>query len=361
MRITVPLFVIFGFLFSITSVHALPLEKIKLPNGFKISTYSAAVPGARSMTWGKDGTLFVGSKDEGKVYAIDKTRKVHVIAKGLDSPNGVAYKDGNLYVAEIHRILEFSNIDQQLAKTPEYKVVTDKYPKEGHHGWKFIAFSPTSELMVPVGAPCNICDKSDPYNSITSLDLKSKEFRVIARGIRNTVGFAWHPTTKELWFTENGRDMLGDDMPPDELNRVSKEGQHFGYPYCHAGDISDPQFGQNKKCSDYVAPVQKLAPHTAALGMRFYTGKQFPAEYQNQIFIAEHGSWNRSQKIGYRVTMVTIDASGKAKDYKTFAEGWESNGDVWGRPVDVIVAEDGSLLVSDDKAGAVYQISYTRK
>lgn len=344
-----------------TFSFALPLEKIKLPEGFSISVYADKIKGARSMAWGKDGTLFVGTRNEDKVYAIDKDKKVHVIAKGLNSPNGVAYKDGNLYVAEINRIIEFPDIDSQLTKPPTYKVLTEKYPKDGHHGWKYIAFSPQGQLLVPVGAPCNICDEPDPYNSITSFDLKTKEFKVIARGIRNTVGFTWHPQTKELWFTDNGRDMMGDDIPADELNKMSKEGEHFGYPFCHAGDILDPQFGKNKKCQDYVAPVQKLAPHTAALGLKFYTGKQFPSEYQNQLFIAEHGSWNRSKKIGYRITLVTLDEKGKAKDYRPFAEGWEHNGDVWGRPVDLLLAPDGSMLVSDDKGDAIYQISYRKK
>ena len=214
---------------------------------------------------------------------------------------------------------------------------------------------------MPVGAPCNIC-APDPerYANVGRMNPDGSGFEVVARGVRNTVGFDWHPRTKELWFTDNGRDWMGDDQPPCELNRVTRAGQHFGYPYCHGGTIADPEFGHQRTCSEFVAPAQNLGPHVAPLGMRFYTGTQFPAAYRDQAFIAEHGSWNRSTKVGYRVSLVRVDASGRATGYETFAEGWLDGGSVWGRPADVLVAPDGSLLVSDDYAGAIYRIRYSR-
>ncbi|MDB5200883.1 MAG: sorbosone dehydrogenase family protein [Ferruginibacter sp.] len=341
------------------------LDKIKLPPGFTISVY-AEVPNARSITLSPSGNLYVGNRSEDKVYAVvdenkdGKADKVYTIASGLNTPNGVAFKDGNLYIATISSILRLDNIEANLANPPKPVVVYDKYPKDTHHGWKFIAFGPDGKLYVPVGAPCNICEKENPiYASITRLNADGTGMEIIARGIRNSVGFAWHPATKKLWFTENGRDNFGDDVPGDELNMANKDSLHFGFPYCHQGNIIDPEFGKGKNCSDYTPPVQVLDPHVAALGMRFYTGKMFDSSYSNQVFIAEHGSWNRTKPIGYRVTMVKLDAAGKSLGYTTFAEGWlQPNGKVLGRPVDVEVMPDGALLVSDDFAGAVYRIVY---
>jgi glucose/arabinose dehydrogenase len=302
--------------------------------------------------------------DEGTVYGlVDKNRdgradQVFTIARGLNTPNGVAWRDGSLYVAEINRVLRFDGIDDQLAKPPEPKVVIADYPRDRHHGWKFIRFGPDGNLYVPVGAPCNICESENPiYASITRIKPDGSGREIFARGIRNTVGFDWHPQTKELWFTDNGRDMLGDDLPPDELNRAPKAGLHFGYPYCHGGTIKDPEFGAKRPCSDFVPPAQNLGPHVAGIGMRFYTGTMFPAEYRNQIFIAEHGSWNRSEPIGYRVMLVKLQGE-KAVSYEPFAQGWLRGGKAWGRPVDVQVMPDGAILVSDDQAGAVYRITY---
>jgi glucose/arabinose dehydrogenase len=340
------------------------LEKIKLPPGFSISVY-AEVPNARSMCFGANGTLFVGNKDEGNVYAVvdenkdGKGDKVYKIASGLNSPNGVAFKNGSLYVAEISRITRLDNIENKLGNPPAPVVVYDKYPTEGHHGWKFIAFGPDGKLYVPVGAPCNVCEKPDPvYASITRLNEDGSGMEVFAHGIRNTVGFAWHPDTHQLWFTDNGRDMMGDNIPGDELNFAPQANMHFGFPYCHQGTILDPQYGTGKNCNSYIPPAKVLAPHVAALGMRFYTGNQFPAQYKHQIFIAEHGSWNRSSPLGYRVMLVTLEGN-RVTSYSVFAEGWlQQNGKVSGRPVDVEVAADGALLVSDDYAGLVYRISY---
>lgn len=342
------------------------LSGISLPKGFVINYFADNVPGARSMTLGEKGTVFVGTKDKGVVYALPDTNRdmkadrVVIVDKDLDTPNGVAYKEGALYVSLVDRILKYDVIDSTYELSPTPSTLIASYPNDTHHGWKYISFGPDGLLYVPVGAPCNICEKEDPYASITRLDVSdpTKGFDVVIRGIRNTVGFAWDPMTEKLWFTDNGRDLLGDNIPPDELNRVDTIGAHFGYPYCHAGSIIDPQFGKGKNCADYIPPQEKLSPHAAALGMKFYTATMFPEDYQNKVFIAEHGSWNRSEKIGYRVTQVTIDEDGNAKDYGVFADGWLQGEKVTGRPVDVLVYTDGSLLVSDDLAGAIYRISY---
>jgi glucose/arabinose dehydrogenase len=345
------------------------LDKIKLPPGFSISVY-AEVTNARSMCWGSKGLLFVGNRDEHNVYAIadiDKNGKadsVYTIATGLNMPNGVAFRNGSLYVAEISRILRYDSIESRLANPAAPVVVFDKYPDKAHHGWKFIAFGPDGKLYVPVGAPCNVCDEKDPvFATITRLNADGTGMEIYAKGIRNSVGFAWHPDTKELWFTENGRDNLGEDMPNDELNTAPKAGMHFGFPYCHQGDTLDPEFGKGKNCADYTPPAQKLGAHVAALGMRFYTGSMFPPEYKNRIFIAEHGSWNRKIPVGYSVMMATLEGNKVAK-YEPFATGWLPGTDekeVFGRPVDVEVAADGALLISDDKQGVVYRITYGEK
>ena len=342
------------------------LDKIKLPQGFTISVY-AEVNNARSLCLSPNGTLFVGNRNGNKVYAVvDENKdgigdKVYVVAKGLDTPNGVAFKDGSLYIACISTILKIDSIESHLSNPPQLKVVYDQYPTDGHHGWKFIAFGPDGKLYVPVGAPCNICEQKNPvYASITRINSDGSGLEVFSNGIRNSVGFDWHPVTKELWFTENGRDNMGDDVPEDELNRAPQKGMHFGFPYCHQGNILDPEFGKGKNCSDYVAPVKTLGPHVAALGMRFYTGNMFPADYKNAIFIAKHGSWNRSIPIGYDVTVAKLNGNDIAS-YTTFAEGWlRPDHSVIGRPVDVQQMPDGALLVSDDYNGVIYRISYKK-
>ncbi|HEY3179473.1 MAG TPA: PQQ-dependent sugar dehydrogenase [Casimicrobiaceae bacterium] len=350
-----------NFATSRSSAQSLQLDQVKLPPGFSIELVARA-PSARAMTWGDKGTLFVGSS-VGNVYALGFVAggqaTVYTIASGLRDPAGVAFHNGALYVSAVSRILRFDDIERRLQSPPEPVVVTDKLPSDGHHGRKFIAFGPDGKLYVNVGAPCNVCEP-DPerYAHIERMNADGSGREIVARGVRNSVGFDWDPRTKQLWFTDNGRDLLGDDTPPDELNHVTAVPQHFGYPYCHGGDIADPEFGKQHPCSEFVPPIRKLGPHVAALGMRFYTGAQFPPAFRNQIFIAEHGSWNRSQKIGYRVTLVRLDATGKALAYEPFAEGWLQDGRVWGRPADVSVAPDGSLFVSDDLAGAIYRIRY---
>src|SRR5262245_47703263 len=365
-----------------TASADLPLNLIKLPPGFKIEVYASGVTNARELAIGPKGTVFVGSRnkpDGDKVYAVvdrngdQKADQVLVIAKGLNEPNGVAVHNGSLYVGEISRITRFDNIEARLESPGEPVVVNDTLPKDTHHGQKFIAFGPDGLLYVPVGAPCNICDKEkeDPrYASILRMKPDGSGVEVFAHGVRNTVGFDWHPTTHEMWFTDNGRDNLGDDVPRDELNTAPKKGLHFGYPFCHQGDVGDPEFGKARPCSEFQAPARPLDAHVAAIGMRFYTGKMFPEEYRNQIIIAEHGSWNRSTPQGYRLSLVKLDGN-KVVSYTRFAEGWLRGmkpapaggamiGDVWGRPADVLVMPDGELLVSDDKVGVIYRICTTK-
>src|SRR2546430_1411448 len=334
------------------SAQRLPLERIKLPPGFEISVFADEVPEARSLELGKGNVLFVGTRAD-RVYAVRyreaKAVQIITLASGLRLPNGVAIKDGALYVAEVTRILRFDDVEARLDARPKPAVVTDRYPRETHHGWKFIRFGPDGRLYVPVGAPCNVCDP-DParYALISRIQADGSGYEVFARGVRNSVGFDWDPRTKELWFTDNGRDSLGDDLPADELNHAPKPGMNFGFPYCHQGDTPDPEFGR-RGCGQFAAPAAKLGAHVAALGMRFYSGEQFPAEYRNNVFIAEHGSWNRSKKVGYRIVRVVVEG-GKAVKHELFAEGWLRGQSSWGRPVDVQPMPDGALLVSDDTA-----------
>ena len=350
-----------------TSAHPQDrLASLSLPQGFSIAVFAERVPNARAMVLSPGGTLYVGSREEGAVYAVrdddgDATAdRVVVVDEGLAMPAGVDLRDGDLYVSAISRILRYDDIDARFESSPEPVVVTDAFPNDRHHGWKFIRFGPDGLLYVPVGAPCNICDSPDPYASIMRMAPDGSNREVYARGIRNTVGFDWHPDTGVLYFTENGGDNMGNDIPPDELNRVTAAGQHFGYPHCHGAGIVDPDHGAGHDCGDYMPPLQALGPHVAALGMRFYTGSAFPPEYRGAIFIAEHGSWNRDTPIGYRVMVVKLDESGAAVSYEPFVTGWldDATGDAWGRPADVLVHSDGSLLVSDDEAGKIYRITY---
>ena len=346
----------------------LPIDRLKLPDGFKIEVYADSVDGARSMAMGDDGTLFVGTRNEKKIYAIqDRDRdfradKVIELDTTLESPNGIAYRNGSLYVADVSTLYRYDNIEANLDSVPERKVIYDDYPEAFHHGWKYIAFGPDDKLYVPVGAPCNICDSTvvdKRFASITRMDPDGSNREIYAHGVRNTVGFTWHPETKEMYFTDNGRDMMGDDIPPCELNRVTEAGQHFGYPFCHGGTIKDPEFGDQRPCSDFVAPVQNLGAHVAPLGVKFYTGDMFPEEYKQYAFIAEHGSWNRSKKSGYRISLVKFE-NNEAVAYETFLEGWldEESQEAFGRPVDVLFLKDGSLLISDDFGDAIYRVSY---
>jgi len=340
------------------------LDQIDLPSGFRISPFAVNVPNPRSMALGANGTVFVGTRTEGKVYAVvdhngdHRADEVLTLLEGLNMPNGVAVRGQDLYVAEAHRVLRFENIETQLKGKLKAIVVNDSFPDDKQHGWKYIRFGPDGLLYVPVGAPCNVCQKQDPrYASIMRMAPDGTNLEIFARGIRNTVGFDWRPQTGVLWFTNNGRDWMGDDLPPDTLHRAPKKGLHFGFPYCHGGDVPDPEFGKKRPCKDFAPPAIKLGPHVAALGMTFYRGAMFPESYQNQVFIAEHGSWNRSVPIGYRIALVRLQGS-RAVSYEVFAKGWLQGARAWGRPVDILVMPDGALLVSDDRAGAIYRITY---
>lgn len=345
---------------------ALPLEKIKLPAGFSISVYAEA-PGARSMTMSPAGTLFIGTQRAGVVYAVKDTDGDHVadkkwtIAAGLNNPNGVAVKNGNLYVAEISKVSKFPDIENHLSDTGKREIIYDKFPREWAHGWKYIAFGPDGKLYVPVGAPFNIGMPDEQHASLFRINDDGTGLEKYASGIRNTVGFTWHPDTKQIWFTDNGRDQMGDDVPPCELNTAPKAGMHFGYPYFHGDTIRDPQFAGTHEATEFTPAAKKLGAHVAPLGLKFYTGAMFPSEYKNQLFIAEHGSWNRSKKSGYKVSLVKFE-NGKPGAYDPFASGWldEETQRAWGRPVDVLMLADGSMLVSDDQAGVVYRISYKK-
>ena len=356
---------------SLTVVGAdLPLDKIKLPQGFSISVYADNVPGVRTIALGTEGTLFAGSRGPRTVRALvdtdgdNKADKIYVVAEKLHTPNGVAFRDGSLYVGEISRILRYDDIESKLDAPPEPVVLTDTLPREETHGSKYLAFGPDNRLYFGVGAPCDHCDPTVDYQderlgTILSMNLDGSDIRPYVSGVRNSVGLAWHPVNKTLYFTANGRDNLGDDVPDCELNRVTEAGQHFGNPYFHAGDVPDPEHGKGKNPEDYVKPIQKLGPHVTPLGLAFYTGNQFPAEYKNRLFIALKGSSNRSIKIGYAIKQVTLDKAGNVAKYEDFATGWLYRGESWGRPIDVCVAQDGALFVSDEQAGVVYRIAYT--
>lgn len=341
----------------------IPLNKIKLPKGFEISLWAEGLPNAREMVIGPKGTVFASTRFVGNVYAIvDRggKREVKIIAKGLNKPNGVAIKNGALYVAELSRIIRYDDIENRLDNPPAPVVVFDKLPKDETHGWKFMKLGPDGKLYFNIGSPGNIIMPPSTHAQIVRVDPEKGILESVALGVRNSVGMDFHPVTKELWFTNNGRDWIDDSLPNDTLHHVTRKGMHFGFPYCHQGDLLDPEFGQGRSCAEFDPPAAKLGPHVAALGMRFYSGAMFPAEYRNNIFIAEHGSWNRTKKSGYNISRVTLDKAGKVKKVEVFAEGWLEGEAYWGRPADVQVMGDGSLLVSDDVAGAIYRIAYKK-
>jgi glucose/arabinose dehydrogenase len=339
----------------------LPIAKLKVPPGFNIEVYAAGMANARSLAQGDKGTIFVGTRLVGNVYAIankDGKRSVRTLASGLYRPNGVAFKNGTLYIAELSKVSKIDKVEDNLDASPKPTMIYDNLPKDEAHGWKFIGIGPDNKLYVPVGQPGNNVLHSDAHGQIRRMNLDGSGAEVIARGVRNTVGFDWNPETKQLYFTDNGRDWMSEDVPEDELNRVTKVGEHFGAPYCLQGNIVDPEFGWGKSCSDYTAPVGLLGPHSAALGMRFYTGSMFPKAYKNAIIVARHGSWNRSKKVGGDVLVVKLNKDGTVKSTEPFITGFLENNSYIGRPVDVMQMKDGSLLVSDDWNGAVYRVTY---
>lgn len=334
---------------------------LETPPQFSITYFATQVDGARSLAKNLDGSLiFVGTRGS-HLYALTDSdhdglsEATIVIRSDLNTPNGVAYKDGDLYVAEVSRILRFRDIDKTYTTNPSYEIVYAALPSDLHHGWKYLAFGPDGLLYIPIGAPCNVCEDQEKYARIITLNVQTKEVKTYATGIRNTVGFDWDPTNNTLWFTDNGRDLLGDDTPPDELNHAPTPGLDFGFPRCFGNDVRDPKFGTATGCSTQTKPVVELGPHVAALGIKFYRGSQFPAEYQNKIFIAEHGSWNRRDPIGYRLTLVDP----VTKSYQPLVTGWLTPaGKSWGRPVDLLELPDGSLLISDDLSDSLYRLSY---
>ncbi|MDP6374845.1 MAG: PQQ-dependent sugar dehydrogenase [Pseudomonadales bacterium] len=345
---------------SISSpVFAAEADQLTLPDEFSLRILSEETPGARQMALGSNGTLFVGTWREGNVYAMANALtatpgKVVSIATGLTMPSGVTVNQGDLYVAALDRVLRFADIESNLIHDAPFTVVTATLPDKRHHGWKYIKFGPDGQLYVPVGAPCNLCESDDErFASILRMNPDDGTTTVYAHGVRNSVGFAWHPRTGQMWFSDNGRDLMGDDVPPEEINIVTQPGEHFGYPYVHAADLLDPEFETGADPDSYADPVFEIQAHSAALGMTFYTHDAFPPPYRGALFIAEHGSWNRSSKVGYRVSVITFGAESR---YQPFVEGWLQGERDWGRPNDVLVTPAGSLLISDDKAGAIYEV-----
>jgi glucose/arabinose dehydrogenase len=340
------------------------LASINLPAGFSISVYAEGVENARQLALGDEGVVFAGSRKAGLVHAVVDENDdyvadhVYLIDEDLELPSGVEFRSGSLYVAALDRVLRYDNIESNLNAPPEPVVVSDSFPDKTHHGWKYLRFGPDDKLYVPVGAPCNVCDEAG-FAEIRRINADGSGEEVVASGVRNSLGLAFHPDSGELWFTDNGRDLLGDDVPSDELNHVTRAGQHFGFPYCHQGDLLDEEFGAGKSCSDYSGPEVKMGAHVANLGMSFYTGSMFPDEYHGQLFIARHGSWNRSKKVGFDIVLVRFDDAGQAMSPEVFASGWLQGQDAWGRPNDILQLEDGSLLVADDQAGVIYRITYT--
>lgn len=348
------------------SLSAWSSQAAEVPEGFKIELFADNVDGARQMALSDSGIVYTGSRKPGKVHAmVDKDNdfkvdEVVLIADGLYLPSGIAYKDGDLYVAEVDKILRFKDIDKNYDKKPEPEVVFDKLPSESHHGWKYIKFGPDGHLYIPIGVPCNICNEDDErFGTIGRLNVETKEFELIATGVRNSVGFDWHPETKELWFTDNGRDWMGDDLPPCELNIVTEEGQFFGFPYVHGNDVIDPEFGDELGDRKYQKPAWEYQAHVAPLGMLFYTGDMFPEEYKNTPLVTLHGSWNRSTKVGYKVVHMPLEGN-QVLSEDDFVTGWLKGDEVLGRPNDIIMLPDGSILISDDGFSKVYRVSYQK-
>jgi glucose/arabinose dehydrogenase len=357
------------------SLHswAVPLEKqqilqqLHLPVGFEITLFADDVPNARSLALGDNGVIYVGTRQQGSVYALQDSDGDGVadrrfeLAKDLYMPNGVAYRNNQLFVATTDRILRFDDISEHLENPPEPIVIFDQLPSDKHHGWKYLRFGPDGKLYTAVGAPCNICQpEKSIYATLVRLNDDGSQFEILASGIRNTVGFDWQPGTGDLYFTDNGRDYLGDDLPPDELNRWHSRGQHFGYPFCHGGNVVDPELSGNRQCNEFVAPEWRFKAHIAPLGVQFYTGNRFPSRFKNQLFVAQHGSWNRSKPLGYRVALIKFNNDKPIKE-QSFISGWLTKDDkVLGRPTDILQMPDGSLLITDDTLGVIYRVDYTK-
>ena len=342
----------------------IPVQNLKLPPGFRIELWSHGTPGGRAMARSESGKIYIGSRGIGRVYEITdsgRERTSRVLVDKLTQP-AVTYHNGMLYVMAIDKVLRYDGIDRNPAVQPQDLTARFNLPPEQHHNWKYIRFGPDNKLYVPFGAPCNICIPGEPYAQIRRYDADGSNMEVVARGVRNTQGFDWHPVTRELWFTDHGRDWMGDDSPEDELNRMARPGQNFGFPYCHANGVADRDIRRDRPCDGVTLPVAGMGPHAAAMGLHFYTGAMFPPEYRNAMFVARKGSWNRTKKFGYDVVMVNSDANGANARVTPFVTGFhDPNADsFWGRPVYFLQLPDGSLLLSDEQVGAIYRITYAR-
>ncbi len=352
---------IFTSLSSLSQNSEIDLNKIRLPENYHIEVYVSGIENPRALDFAEDSTLFAGSRRAGYVYAITTDKKVIIIDSGLHMPAGVDYHNGDLYVSAVSRILKYPDIINHLDDPPGPVVINDRLPREEWHGWKFIKIGPDNKLYVPVGAACNVCDSTNNiYGTICRMNLDGSSLEIFAEGVRNTVGFDWNPDSYTLWFTDNGRDLMGDDIPPDELNKAPTHGMHFGFPYVHGKRILDPEFWMFRPYGVMFAmPEWELPAHCAAIGMRFYTGEMFEDKYKGGIFITEHGSWDRTKKSGYRISFITIEEN-KAIKYEVFATGWMNDEVHWGRPADVLTGPDGALYVSDDYADCIYRIYYEK-
>jgi glucose/arabinose dehydrogenase len=351
----------------LTAVPAaeIPVDRLRVPPGFRVELWASGMPGIRAMTRSASGKIYAGTRGIGRVYEITDSggaRTSRVLAERLNQPAGVAYGNGALYVMAIDKVLRYDGIDANPNAEPVDLTARFNLPPEQHHNWKYIAFGPDGKLYVPFGAPCNICVPGEPYAQIRRYNADGSNMEVVARGVRNSVGFAWHPVSRELWFTDHGRDWMGDDGPEDELNRVSRTGQFFGFPFCHANGIPDRDVKRDRACDGVAMPVSTMGPHAAAMGVHFYTGTMFPPEYRNALLVARKGSWNRSKKFGYDVVVVRTDAVGTSPRIEPFVTGFLDQGtdQFWGRPVYMLQMPDGSLLLSDEQMGAIYRISYAR-
>jgi glucose/arabinose dehydrogenase len=336
-----------------------------VPRGFKVEIWASGMPGARMMARGTQGTVWAGSRGIGRVYEIKDVggrRTSRILVDKLTQPNGIAFKDGSLYVMAIDKLLRFDGIESNPDVEPKDITAAFNLPPKQHHNWKFLQFGPDGKLYVPFGAPCNICDPPPEYAQIRRYNPDGSGMEVVARGVRNSVGFDFHPRTGQLWFTDNGRDWLSDDGPEEELNRVTRVGEFFGFPYCHANGIPDPDVSKPNACRGVTLPVVKLGAHAAALGMRFYTGSMVPADYRDTAIVARRGSWNRQKLNGYDVVRVTPSADGRSARVDPFITGFmdPATNKFWGRPVDVLQLADGSMLVADEQNGAIYRVSYSR-
>ncbi|HVL58401.1 MAG TPA: PQQ-dependent sugar dehydrogenase [Burkholderiaceae bacterium] len=350
---------------TVTPPNEIPIDKLKVPSGFKVELWAHGIPGARAMVRGDQGKIYVGTRAIGRVYEITDRggeRVSRVVIDKLTQPAGVEFRNGSLYVMAIDKVLRFDGIEGNPTAQPVDLTAQFKLPKEPHHNWKYIRFGPDGKLYVPFGAPCNICEPGDEYAQIRRYNPDGSGMEVIARGVRNTVGFDFHPATQELWFTDHGRDWMGDDVPEDELNRLSRPGENFGFPYCHANGVPDRDIKKDKPCDGVTLPVTEMGPHSAVMGLQFYTGSMFPAEYRNAMFVARKGSWNRTRKFGFDVVVVRADPDGKNAKVTPFLTGFldAAEDKFWGRPAYLLQMPDGSLLVSDEQLGAIYRISYAR-